>query len=120
MAASWRLHVVGVVVGLGVTTVVLVGGVVAGLGVASVGGYVVLFFVPQVMGTRPLRLDLLARMVTAALLTVVFAVVAAIGLFDPAVPSASAGLWVASIVFVPVGILALVLDRRRLATAPRR
>ncbi|KQO63542.1 hypothetical protein [Curtobacterium sp. Leaf261] len=120
VGASWRLHVVGVVVGFGIPTVLVTAGIAGGLGVASLGGAVGIFVAPTVVGARPLRFDVLARMTMAAVLSVVFLAAALIAFFVPGAAGDFRGMWGALIVFVPVAVVAFVLDLRRLRTAPAR
>jgi hypothetical protein len=116
IGASWRFHVTAVLVGLGASTVIVLAGLVAGIGGLASYGMVALVVARQ-SGVPELRFDVLARIVTAAVLGSAFVVAAVIGALDPGLSRVVATLSVASLVLVPVVLLSIVVDLRRLRTA---
>ncbi|WIB60372.1 hypothetical protein DEJ13_00675 [Curtobacterium sp. MCLR17_007] len=119
-AASWRLHVVRVVVGFGTATIITAGGLIAGASVGTAAG--VLGVGTQVFrNARSVpRLDRLVAAVTAFVMAVTSVVLVLLGILLPAVPHHRASVWVGGGWVVAVVAAAIAVVQFRAASrAPR-
>ncbi|WP_267419450.1 MULTISPECIES: hypothetical protein [unclassified Curtobacterium] len=118
-AASWRFHVVGIIVGFGAGTIVALLGLASGLfatAATSVLLTAVQFF--HVARSVP-RLDRLVAAVSATALAVGAATLAVLGLTLPDVPEAREAVWIGPGALVAVvATVVAVLQFRAARTAP--
>jgi hypothetical protein len=106
-AASWRLHVVRVLVGVAVCAVVGVGSLAVGFGPGGVSGALVsVVTVFQSARTVP-RLDRLATAWASAAIAAACAVLVVLGLTVPGLPPHRAATWIGG--SVALGVLAVVI-----------
>jgi hypothetical protein len=118
-AASWRLHVVGVVLGFGTATILALGSLARGhfIGLGS-GGLFMAWQVFLLARSVP-RFDRLVAAVCATAIAVGGATLAVLGVVLPDVPEAREAVWIGpgTLVAVVAAIVA-VLQFRAARTAP--
>jgi hypothetical protein len=118
--ASWRFHVVGVVLAFGTATILALASLARGhfIGVGS-GGLFMAWQVFQLARSVP-RFDRLVATVCAAAIALTAATFAVLGVALPQLPEARAAVWIGpgSLVAVVAGIVAVVQFRAARAAPP--
>jgi hypothetical protein len=119
-SASWRLHLVGVVLGFGTATIVALIGLASGLFATAATSSLLMAVQVFYLARSVPRFDRVVATVCAAAIALTAATFAVLGVALPEVPEARAAVWIGpgSLVAVVAGIVAVVQFRAARAAPP--